>query len=262
MALDSVRESVEELSDDLKAEYTKSEDGKYYLDINNVEALPALYGLKRKNGDLIGKNKEQKTKLDKYGEYGTIEQLEEARNAPTGDEKIDEIKATHLRDTNALKDNWAREKTVADAAVETERRAARTYFKKAAITTALGRSEPRGAYELVGHKLERDTKVVLSEGGDYELHIVDGDGTRRYKDSSGNFMSIDDLIVETAKNSTYAPAFAATGKGGSGANNDNGGGDGGGDNKVPTKIPNDPELIGKYAKEIREGTVQVEGFEG
>tara|TARA_R110002051_G_C8716579_1_gene496186 strand:- start:108 stop:911 length:804 start_codon:yes stop_codon:yes gene_type:complete len=69
-------------------------------------------------------------------------------------------------------------------------------------------SKHKGSAELLMSVIKNHVKVVQSDTGVYSTQVVGADGVVRYN-STGEDMSLDELVGELKSNDVYAPAFAS-----------------------------------------------------
>lgn len=224
MALKAVLASLDGLAEALQGEYTKNEqDGRFYLNVEGVDEMPAVKGLKAKNGELLDEKKAVQAKLEAFGDF-TPEKIAEMKEAAGKDssKRVQELEDKLAKASEAAQ----REIATAKEAAEKERGAARGYFKSAEIARAASalKGDPELLEPFIGKHVD-----VIEQDGRFALKVLGPDGQARIKDSGGNAFTIDDLVGEFKANPKYGGFFAADGKTGSGANpNSNGGGGGNG----------------------------------
>lgn len=213
MALKAVLASLDGLSEALQGEYKKGEDGKYYLDVTDIEDAPAVAGLRQKYRDLLDEKKQLQRKYDELGI--TPDELAELRdkaaNAGKGvnAEKLAEMEAKLAE----VRKNA--EKAIADAKAEAEkeREALRRTEKQRVIATAIAEAK---ANTKLGKLIDDMIDVRLRDDGTFET-VVLKDGQPRTKGLTADPMSVSDLLGELKESDDWSIFFAPEGKGGSGA---------------------------------------------
>lgn len=259
MALKAVVDSTDGMSDDVKAEYTERE-GKFYLNVEDIDSHPDVLGLKSKKEELLTKQKELKEKLKTFDGIDA----EKARAA------IEEAEAAHEQglikkgDVDSLKKEYEQKlekqqkesQAKLDKAAEVgtaDSKAARNYFQKSEIGAAI--REAGGEPVLLEPVVRSMTQVERDESsGDFLLKVIDSSGTPRIKDAQGTPVALADLLDELKADEKYGRAFDASGAGGSGADQTKGGGGGAGKKRrVPRSKMGDPENL----KDIAEGKAVV-----
>jgi hypothetical protein len=244
MALKAVVPTLDDVAEAVQAEYTQGDDGRFYLNVDGVDEMPAVAGLRKKNAQLLDTNVKVNARIAAFGEY-TPERIAELEKG--GNDK----EAAELRDKLAKASEAAqREIAAAKADTEKERAAARGYFRSAEIARAVAATgaDP----ELLEPFLSRHVDVAVSEDGRYALRVLGADGQPRIKDSHANGMTIDDLVVEFQANPKYGGMFPSRGTSGSGAS-------AGGTTSGPVRhiSGRDAEEFGRNLEGILNNTVKV-----
>jgi len=232
MTLKAVLESLGDLPEGLAEHYAEGSDGRYYLDAEGVDDLPAVRGLKAKRDELLGTVRELKDEAEKYRDIdpekyrALMEEAEEARHRElAGEGDLDAIKGEYESKLAQIKERADRETQKAREEAEAERRAARQYFKQREITRAV--TEKGGAPELLEGVLDRQVKVERNDAGEFTLTVVGADGSPRIKDSRGTTYDLSDVVEELVEHPVYGRAFTASGATGGGADQTGGSGGGG-----------------------------------
>lgn len=248
MALKAVLASLDGLDEALQGLYKAGDDGRFFLDVEGVDDMPAVVGLKQKNTELLDEKKAATAKLAAFGEY-TPEKIEELREAAkkAGGARVQELEAKLEQASKAAQTEILEAKQAAEA----EREAARSYFKGGEVNRAI--SSQRGNPELLSHLVDQHIDVKRNEAGDFELKVIGKDGQARIKDSAGNAFTVDDLVSELKANPKYAGAFDAR----TGSDAPPGGGGGGTGGGVRTIAANDPVAFGQNLEGIAKGEVTV-----
>lgn len=248
MALKAVLASLEGINEALQAEYTQGEDGRFYINVEGVDDMPAVAGLKKKNAELLDKSVKYKQQLDAYG--ATPEEVAALRESAGKDsgKRVQELEDKLAKASEAAQ----REIQLAKEEAKAERDAARMYFEDGEINRAIGGA--KGVPELLSHVVRQHIKSERGDDGKFALKVLGKDGQARIKDSAGNPYSLDDLVMELKADPKYGRAFEPEGKGGSGAE-PSGGGSGGGGGK--TIRAGDREAFGANLEAIAKGEVTV-----
>ena len=232
MALKSILESLDGLSEDVKKEYTEK-DGKFYLDIEGLDEHPGVGALKRAKDH-------EKTLRQKAEEKATS--LEDQLTAK--DNEIEGLRtgAVPKDDVNALKTSYEQKLS----GKETE------FNEKYGKLNSLVEK-----HMLDGKALELATEIstvpallVPHIRGRLKLEEVNGELSVSVLDATGkpSAASMDDLRKELLSNKNFAPILIGSKASGGGAN---GGSGGGGASKKLSEM-NEAERIA-FAKENPEG---------
>lgn len=233
MALKAVVTSLDGVDAQFHSLYSKDEESdNYVLEVEGVDEMPAVVGLRKKRDELLGKLKTASESLkqfdgidlEKYSE--TMSKIEKGELVPKGsadpnadiaklteeyEAKIQGIQSKAESELKQLQEKVGE----AEQAAEREKAAARAYFTQKEITSAL--AEHDVPYELLGHIVERQVKVETTDDGRFQLHVVGADGHPRVKDSKGNHYQVADLVEEMREDPKYQRAFPSSGASGSGA---------------------------------------------
>lgn len=208
MALKSILESLDGLSEDVKKEYTEK-DGKFYLDIEGLDEHPGVGALKRA--------KDHEKSLRQKAE-GKVTELEN-----TLTEKETEIEglrtgAVPKDDVNALKTSYETKLSTKEAEFNEK------YGKLNGLVEK---------HMLDGKALEMATAIstvpallVPHIRGRLKLEEVNGELSISVLDQSGkpSAASLDDLSKELLSNKNFAPILIGSKASGGGASGGSGGG--------------------------------------
>lgn len=226
--------SLESVPEAIRSLYVKDEKaGDFYLDIDGLDAHPAVAGLKTNKEEILTEKKGLEAKVAAWTALGkTPEQITEmianAEAAETAKKiaegKVDEV----LADANTRHQNAIAQLTNNHKTAQTEWETKSSVMMKNidrlvrenAIDTALGAE--KGKPSLLRDRLLNLTETVEVKKGDeivYEVRVKDPNtGNHRYADAVGTFMSPLHLVQEMKKDvDNYGGAFEATSPGGSGA---------------------------------------------
>ncbi len=187
--------------------------GKTTYTAAEVDALVA--GLKTKNSELLGRQKQLQTKLQKFGDIDPekasqalqlMQQAEEEKQRAAG--KFDELKTTLL-------ENHKRE--LADRDTKLEKTTQRLY-QIVGVNHAvqeISKVATRGVALLLPH-VEKVLRVVEDEDGNFVPRIVDAKGNERMG-RNGDPMTVAEYLAELATKDEFAMVFDAPASSGSGA---------------------------------------------
>ena len=243
MPLKAVLTSTEGLDEAVQGLYKQVDGGKYVLDIEGVDDLPAVSGLKAKNHELLGKVREANERLSSFGDV-TPDQIEELRKAGTaqGGERMKELEQKLAAQAEASR----REIEQAKQEAEKARSANMTAYKQREVAFAL--AEARANPKLLSHVVEGHVDVRMTDDGTFQLQVVGPDGQPRIKDGQGNAVTLKDLLTEMKGDPDYRNAFDV--KVGSDAPPSSGGSGGSGSAVFDRS---DPMAWGKHAEAITKG---------
>ena len=208
MALKSILESLDGLSDDIKKEYTEK-DGKFYLDIEGLDEHPGVGALKR------AKDHEKTLRQKAEGKVTELENILLAK-----DTEIEGLRtgAIPKSDVDALKQSY--EQKLQNKEVEFNER----YTKLNSLVEK---------HMLDGKALEIATEISTVPAllaphirGRLKLEEVNGELSISVLDPTGkpSAASLDDLRKEVLSNKNFAPILIGSKASGGGANGGSGGG--------------------------------------
>lgn len=258
MSLSAVVASLDSVPEALREHYQKGDDGRHYLNVNGVDDMPAVAGLRRKNGELMDEVKGAKRVLAKHGliEDRIVEaDLDSAlgdlkakaeKKPEGGDQKLDEARKAWEAEKAAMSAAAQKETAKWKEEAERERNAARNYFLDSEITRAV--TEAKGVPELLGHVVRGQLDVQRTDDGRFNLRVLGPDGQPRIKDSQGNPYALSDLVADLKQDPKYGRAFEASGAAGSGATGSSGNRGGGAANPFKADSRNVTEQM-RLAKE-------------
>ena len=215
-----------------------NEDGLYTKD----ELDEVVTGLKAKNNELLGSQKDLKGKLAKYDDVdpARLAELEQAEK----DRETASLKRKGEFDT--LQKRRDEEHAAQLTAKDVELKKRDVVIEDALVGQAVIRAitEAEGNPLLIEHAIR--SQVRLEDG---QAVVVDVEGKRRLV--GADHMTIPQLVDEFKQNDAYAGAFAGTGSRGSGTPT----GTGRGKMPVGTVDANDPVAMGNNLQAIVDGTV-------
>jgi hypothetical protein len=137
MALKAVLESIEDLDEVLKGEYTEK-DGKFYLDISEINAHPQVVALKNAHERQKTDNAGLKTKITELeskvsalpadftvDEWNRLLALDDGddptKKKAKADERLSQLRSTYESQITALKEKYATDIAAKDGIIGTER---------------------------------------------------------------------------------------------------------------------------------------------
>lgn len=212
MALKAKIAALTEVAESLRNEYAAGSDGAFYLNVSDVDELPAVRGISRKRDELLAEKVALKAKFDgvDLDEIKTMRaelvDLKAGNKGGKNDEKIAELNNTITQMKKAAAD----EKAAADAATAEIRTEKDRYIRKSEIASVLLKHD--GNPNFLEHHLEGRLKVV-----DGKVVVVDANGNPQVKNSLNETMTLEDIVVDMKGKPEWAPAFKTDAKGGSGA---------------------------------------------
>lgn len=228
MALKTVVDDLETVPEALRNEYTKQDDGKYYLSVEDIDNHPSLAGLKSALGKERGSRGALEKEVKAWKSLGkTPEEIAEMVAAVEETErKKAEAAGDHAKILKQHQDSWAKEK----ASLEAELNAARSSERGAVVgERLLGALSKAGATEegaeLLPDRLANRIKFETIDGKRVlKIMAADGETPLAGKGADGA-ATLDDLVVEAK--TKYPSLFKGSGAGGSGKQPDhNAGGTG------------------------------------
>lgn len=192
-------------------------------------------GLLNKRDELLEEKKKLKSEFEEFKSKYDPEKYQEAlellkkkeeaemtleqRAAKREQELLEGFKS---RETELLRKNESA-LTKLQQEVEAKDRALRNNLVEKELNAAIASAE--GVPELLVPVLKDKVRVV-EDNGEYVARVFDGD-TPRVGDSTGNYMSIAQLVEETKANPIYGGAFKASGASGGSAKGSDSSGTGG-----------------------------------
>lgn len=223
MAIELIVESLDQVGEDVKAAYVES-DGKFQLDADRYAELKAA-GLKKKNSELLGKEKQLKESLGRFERFKPLAELLGEADDDEVTSFADAWKNRGQQQQNGKPDDSAR--------FETERKILEKQAKKTADELAALKAESEKTQrELREYKLWTPLREAFIKGGgnpeDWELARLDLANQGRFGFDDGESI----VVLEDGVPSTVAPEkffkdvysdqrpkfYKASTAGGSGAN--------------------------------------------
>lgn len=184
----------------------------------------AVSGLKEKNGELLGKlTKFKDVDPEEYQKLkDQAEELEKAKKDK--DRKEAESKGEWERIIAENKTEFERQLEAKTKSINKREEQIRRLVVSDKVTKAI--AAENGNPLFLEHHVTQHVKVVENDEGEFEVQVLNKDGTRKLMDS-GSYATVQDFVKELKNDERFAAAFAgtmATGSGGSGttetANND------------------------------------------
>ena len=209
MALKSILDNVDSLPDDVKKEYKKGNDGKFYLDVDGIDDHPNVKGLKT---SMENAKRERGEARDALAAVQT--------QLTTANDQLDDMRrgAIPKADVTALENSW---KTKLETAT-TESGA-----KITKLTGALDKNLRQATATQLASELFVSTSLglpyilprlkVVEEGEEFVVKVLDANG-------QPSASTLEDLKKEMVQNKEFAPILRGTRASGGGANGGNGGG--------------------------------------
>ena len=218
MALKMILDSVDDLPDVLKGEYTKGEDGKFHLSLEGAEDTGALKRAKDHEKNLRVAAEQRVTELQEQ-----ITTLTGERD--TAIQERDAAKADKGKDVQALEQSWqakvdAANKKLADTEAALTSEVERLLVTNTAQAMA---AEISTVPELFQSVIAQRLKVEKGADGKYFTRVLDANGTP-------SAATIDELRNELLANDKYA-AIIVSGKGSGGGAGGTGSGGGASEKK-------------------------------
>lgn len=233
MALKAVVDSLDGVEDAIQGLYTEAEDGKYYLSVDGVDALPQVRGLVttlRRFKEVAPDASRLKSKLDRlselegYADLGLsadevrekIQRLEELEaSGGDVDGKIEALRQTYDKQKAALQKQLEGKLGEKDAEIQT----LQSFVERLTVDNALDRALDK--VKVIPETREA-VKALLKQRG--PKVIREGDDYRGIFETDLGEVSVEDYVDAWSRRDEAAPFMPASGNKGSGA----GGGKGGG----------------------------------
>jgi hypothetical protein len=216
MPLKAVVDTLDGVPEGQRELYTE-QNGKYVLQVADLDGHPAIDGLKRKNGELLG---ELSTLRSKFKPFEALD--------PARIEALLKAEDDQQRKKQQDAGDWdAREKALHDQYRDKEigPRDARITTLTAALeremvtARAIQAAEAEGAFAtlLLPHLLPQ--LQLVEENGTFHVRVRDPEDPRKYRlgGADGSYMSISALVKEMRGKKEFLPLFKGSGANGSGA---------------------------------------------
>lgn len=209
MALKSILDNVDSLPDDVKKEYKKGNDGKFYLDVDGIDDHPNVKGLKT---SMENAKRERGEARDALAAVQT--QLSSAND------QLDDMRrgAIPKADVEALENSWKTKLTTKETELG---------GKITKLSGALDKNLRQATATQLASELFVSTSLGLpyilprlkveEEGEEFVVKVLDANG-------QPSASTLEDLKKEMVQNKEFAPILRGTRASGGGANGGNGGG--------------------------------------
>lgn len=222
MALQAIlkQEAFDSLSDNLKSEYKKQQDGTFLLDVapvgdfalENVKGLKSALSSERTTREELEKKFKAFDGLEVDKAKDALKKVEEMANWKPEDKVREQIEALKSQLSGKHK------KEIDEKLQEIEK------FKTAAINSTKGRAiadalaKHKGA-PFLADTIEKSVKAEFDASGNVILKVFDEKGIARISNASGSqdLMSIDEYVAELKSRDIFAAAFEGSAASGSGA---------------------------------------------
>lgn len=215
MAVKTVIDNLEDVSEALREHYVATSDGKFRLDgVEDVSGLKSA--LEREKEE----RRQAKARLDRLKDIDPEEFLRLKKDV---EERENEKLARKGEYEKMLSQTTAKHKTELEKredSIKSLRSALEANLIDAEATRAI--ASAKGVPELLLPHVRSSVRVV-EEDGKFLAKVVDKDGNPRIGDASGSPMTVNQLVAEMRSSEVFGRAFEGTGATGSGASNSNGG---------------------------------------
>ncbi|MEN6306672.1 MAG: hypothetical protein ABFD91_02860 [Anaerohalosphaeraceae bacterium] len=221
------QEAFDKLSEPLKKEYKKQDDGSYLLDVGpvndfvleNVKGLKSALSSERSLREKLEGSLKAFDGLDSAKAREALKKIEDLAKGGTDDKTKEQIEALKKQ----LTEKHTGELSQRDDSINKLTKQLEKLLVEAAAVKAI--AENKGNVELLLPHVRNTTRMKKLDNGDYTVEIVDDKGNARITNKTGSTdpMTISELVSELKGNKTFAPAFSGSGASGSGADNHTGG---------------------------------------
>ena len=221
MALLPMIDSLTDLHESIHEHYLKGDDGKFRLDVTpqGGMALEDVSGLRSGIEAERQENKQLKAKykpfdgldIDKINsQQSRIDSMQNWTPEQKVQDKIDASVAEVVKGHVSEKESWAKRETTLLAAVKSRE-------ISASATAAI--VEAKGSVELLSPIVERQMRLRENEDGTFVTEIINLETDAARVNTSGQGMSVVELVAELKANEKYSRAFDGSGQAGSGGQN-------------------------------------------
>ncbi len=230
MPIAAVVDTIESVPEALRTEYTKADDGKFYLNLDGGDALPFVKGLKTALDTERGTNRATKDKIAAWERLGVSpDEIQERLDKERKKAEELEIKAGNFDGVLAKK--LGDQKLEYDGKITTaekQRVNALNVASNAIIRSDLGSAlvkfnataeGMKALPKLIGDRV----KIDFDEEGSVSWKILDRDGKPMVGSRTDGLADYDDLVKDAMKE--YASLFEGKGGGSGGPRKPGGGGD-------------------------------------
>lgn len=215
------QEAFDALSDSLKSEYKKQQDGTFLLDVTPVNdfALENVKGLKT----ALSSERSTREELEKKFKAFDGLEVDKAREALRKVEEMaswkpeDKVKEQIEAIKNQLIEKHKGELGARDGSIQSLNKQLEKVLIDAESVKAI--SENKGSSKLLLPHVRGFTRMKKLDNGEFAVEVIDEKGQARISPTSGSTapMSISELIAEMKTQDAFAPAFEGSGASGSGA---------------------------------------------
>lgn len=213
------------LSDELKKEYKKQDDGTYLLDVTpvgdvaleNVKGLKSSVSAARAERDKAQQELKAFEGLDVTKAREAIQKVEDMADWKPDDKVKEQIEAIKKQ----LTDKHLGEIGKKDEVVSSMTKQLEKMMIEANAATAI--AESKGSAKLLLPHVKNATRMKQTDKGEFVVEVIDTDGNVRLSPATGSTapMSIAELVAEMKTQDSFAPAFEGSGASGSGATGSN-----------------------------------------
>jgi len=225
------QEAFDKLSEPLKAEYKKQQDGTFLLDVSpvndfaleNVKGLKTALSSERATRERLENTVKAFEGLDPVKAKEALEKLEKLGTGNHDEKTKAEIEALKKQ----LTEKHVSEISKRDESISLMTKQIEKLLVESAAVKAI--SDNKGVVELLLPHVRSFTRMKRLDNGEYVVEVVDANGNVRITNKSGSTdpMSITELVSEMKGNKIYSPAFQGSGANGSGSHGGTNGGGGG-----------------------------------
>jgi hypothetical protein len=216
MALEAVVDSLESVSEALRGEYVEKE-GKFYLNLNNGDALPFVAGLKSAVASERGTRAALEKKIKGWESIGkSPEEISELVSKATKDAEELARKAGDFDGIRKqLEDKFTAEKTTIAGERDTAVSAARKAIVDAGLAQSLAKAKATASGQQLLTKILGERVKTEFADGEFRFTVLAADGrTPLVGTGEGGHATFDDLVKETVK--SFPELFEGSGAGGGG----------------------------------------------
>jgi hypothetical protein len=224
--LKAVLNSLDDLSEEIKAHYTEK-DGKFYLDVDKVDglALENVDGLKTtvetlranernikadlKNAlDLVKKMESDYKDIDPKSARDALSKIDEIANWD-GDTKIKEAIEANERKANSKLEELVKQHNEKVKSLENDLSDRESQLQDAIVNAKIvdAISKEGGNIDLLVPHVRKFVNMIKDSRGRFVPEVVKDDGTPRIGDAAGTPMTISQLVQEMKTKDTFAAAF-------------------------------------------------------
>lgn len=224
MALEAVVDDLESVAEPFRTEYEKGQDGKFYLNLNNGDALPFVAGLRTSLQSERGRAGQFEKQIKDWKALG--KSPAEIQEMIVAAETAAQEAARKAGDFDGIlkqhQDKWQEERnalsTQRDSALSIARRAVVDSGLKSALVNAKATAEGLALLpKILGERVNTEF-----EGDEFKFTVLAADGRTPLVGANGGTGSFDDLVKEAMKN--FPSLFEGSGAGGGGKPTKDGGG--------------------------------------